>query len=108
MDEYILNLKFNSSRSNIIQRNIIKMTDNSDSRNIILNKLEKASLDKPNQFLPILADVYFKLQNYNKALNSYKIWASNGTWDQKRWLNFSDDLRKEKAYLIAIDSYNYI
>ena len=108
MDEYILNLKFNSSRSNIIQRNIIKMTDNSDSRNIILNKLEKASLDKPNQFLPILADVYFKLQNYNKALNSYKTWASNGTWDQKRWLSFSDDLRKEKAYLIAIDSYNYI
>lgn len=108
MDEYLLNLKFKSDRSNIIQRNIIKMTDNSDSRNIILNKLEKASDENPGQFLPILADVYFKLQNYDNAFNSYKAWASSGTWDQKRWLDFSDDLRKEKAYLIAIDSYNYI
>tara|TARA_Y100000590_G_scaffold470473_2_gene665480 strand:+ start:344 stop:2215 length:1872 start_codon:yes stop_codon:yes gene_type:complete len=108
MDEYLLNLKMDPQRIGMIQRSILNMSDDRDAIEIILNKLEKASVDKPKFVLPMLADLHFKQQNYVEAFTAYKTWAETGHWKEKKWMTFANDLRKEREYIVAIDAYNFI
>lgn len=108
MDEFLLNLKMGPQRIGMIQRNILKMSDDSDAVKIIINKLEKEAIEKPSIILPVLAGLHFKQQNYIEAFNGYKKLVEKGHWDEKKWLTFSNDLRKEREYIIAIDAYNFI
>ncbi|MCS5638752.1 MAG: tetratricopeptide repeat protein [Candidatus Marinimicrobia bacterium] len=108
MDEYLLNMKMDPRRIGMIQRSILNMSDDKDAVEIILNKLEKAAAEKPKVVLPILADLHFKQQNYIEAFTAYKTWTAMGQWNEKKWLTFANDLRKEREYIVAIDAYNFI
>ena len=108
MNEYLLNLKMNSQRIGMIQRNILNMSDDRDAVEIILDKMGKAAAGKPKILLPILADLHFKQQNYIDAITTYKTWTATGSWNENKWLTFAKDLRKEREYVVAIDAYNFI
>ena len=108
MDEYIIYLSYNKNRQNIIQRRISRMSDDSDAVEIILSKLILISEKEPKKFLFLLADFYFQQQSYDKSFQTYKKWHKSGNWEQKKWLAFANNLRKESQYIIAVDVYNYI
>ena len=108
MDEYLKKLKMEHKSIGIVQRNILNMSDEENATGIIIEKLEKAAVKSPRNIFPILANLYFKQQNYIESLNSYKNWTKKGEWDEKKWLTFANDLREEKEYILAIDAYNFI
>ena len=108
MDEYIIYLSYNKNRQNIIQRRISRMSDDSDAVEIILSKLILISEKEPKKFLFLLADFYFQQQSYDKSFETYKTWHNSGNWEQKKWLAFANNLRKESQYIIAVDVYKYI
>jgi len=108
MDEYIIYLLYNKNRQNIIQRRISRMSDDNEAVEIILSKLISISEKEPKKFLFLLADFYFQQQNYDKSFEVYKKWHKAGNWEQKKWLDFGNNLRREAQYIIAVDVYNYI
>tara|TARA_Y100001970_G_scaffold37705_1_gene46592 strand:+ start:1279 stop:3162 length:1884 start_codon:yes stop_codon:yes gene_type:complete len=107
MDEYLAHLLYNKNRENLIQRRISRMSDDDDANNIILSKLLLISKKEPKIFLSLLADFYFQKQNYKEAFDTYRSWHKIGKWDQRKWLSFANNLRREGQYLVAVDTYNY-
>jgi len=107
MDEYILYLSQNKDRGHFISKRILKMSDEPESLLIIEEKLIQASRNQ-NRIISLLADFYFKQQQYQKA---YQLHAQLGTLtpsDMNRWLKFANQLQKELAFAHSIHAYETI
>ncbi len=108
MDQYILYLLYEPKQMGIIERRILLMSDEEESIPIIEKKLSLASENNPQKILNILSQFYFKKQDYNQAFKMKKKWSSFDKIDYEEWLDFGNELRKEKQYKYSIDAYNFI
>ena len=107
LDEYILTLLHNSGSGTSISRKILMMSDDADAKNIIEIKLLESSSKYPKILLPILANHYFKHNEYINSYNTYVEWASMGFFNAQKWLNYAKNLRKEKSFKLSIDAYQF-
>tara|TARA_B100000003_G_scaffold205309_1_gene218719 strand:+ start:170 stop:2020 length:1851 start_codon:yes stop_codon:yes gene_type:complete len=107
IDEYILTLLSNPGRGSTVSRKILMMSDDSEAKNIIEIKLLEISDKYPDVLLPTLADYYFKHSDYLNSFNTYLKWGNKGFFDPKKWLGFANNLRKENAYLLSVNAYEY-
>ncbi len=107
IDEYILILLSNTGKGSIVQRKILRMSDDSEAKDVIEIKLLENSDKYPNILLPTLADHYFKHRDYLSSFNTYLKWANSGFFNSKIWLDFAKNLRKENSYLLSVDAYEY-
>ena len=107
IDEYILTLLSNPGRGSTVSRKILMMSDDSEAKNIIEIKLLEISDKYPDVLLPTLADHYFKHSDYLNSFNTYLKWGNKGFFDPKKWLAFANNLRKENAYLLSVNAYEY-
>tara|TARA_B100001564_G_C20669667_1_gene685572 strand:+ start:4134 stop:5993 length:1860 start_codon:yes stop_codon:yes gene_type:complete len=108
LDEYLLSLLNNPGASSSISRKILIMSDDIESKNMIEMKLLENSLKNPNKILPILSDHYFKHREFKKSYETLLELSEKEKFNPKKWLGFSNSLRKEKAYSHAIKSYQYL
>ena len=108
IDEYILTLLSNPGRGSTVSRKILMMSDDSEAKDIIEIKLLEICDKYPNVLLPTLADHYFKHKDYLNSYNTYLKWGNIGFFDPKKWLDFANNLRKENAYLLSVNAYEYI
>ena len=107
LDEYILTLLNNSGSGSSISRKILMMSDDADAKNIIEIKLLESSSKYPKILLPILANHYFKHNEYINSYNTYVEWASMGFFNAQKWLNYAKNLRKEKSFKLSMDAYQF-
>ena len=107
LDEYILTLLNNSGSGSSVSRKILMMSDDIDAKNIIEIKLLESSSKYPKILLPILANHYFKHNEYISSYNTYVEWASMGFFNAQKWLNYAKNLRKEKSFKLSIDAYQF-
>ena len=107
LDEYILTLLHNSGSGSSISRKILMMSDDADAKNIIEIKLLESSSKYPKILLPILANHYFKHNEYINSYNTYIEWANMGFFNAQKWLNYAKNLRKEKSFKLSIDAYQF-
>ena len=107
IDEYILTLLSNPGKGSTVSRKILMMSDDSEAKNVIEIKLLEVSNKYPKVLLPTLADHYFKHRDYLNSFNTYLEWADGGFFDPKKWLDFANNLRKENAYLLSVNAYEY-
>ena len=78
-----------------------------DSKNIIEIKLLEMSNSNPVLILPILSDHYFKHREFKKSFDALLELNKIENFNAKKWLSFSNNLRKEKAYSLAVKSYQF-
>ena len=107
IDEYILTLLSNPGKGSTISRKILMMSDDVEAKDIIEIKLLEICDKYPNVLLPTLADHYFKHRDYFNSFNTYLKWGNRGFFDPKKWLDFANNLRKENAYLLSVNAYEY-
>ena len=102
LDEYILTLLNNSGSGSSVSRKILMMSDDIDAKNIIEIKLLESSSKYPKILLPILANHYFKHNEYINSYNTYVDWANMGFFNSQKWLNYAKNLRKEKSFKLFL------
>ena len=107
LDEYILTLLHSSGNGSSVSRKILMMSDDIDAKNIIEIKLLESSSKYPKILLPILANHYFKHNEYINSYNTYLEWANKGFFNAQKWLNYAKNLRKEKSFKLSIDAYQF-
>ena len=107
LDEYILNLVYNHQQSASISRRILTMSDEPEAKQLIEAKLTDAGDKHPNIMLTILADHYFKHRQYFDAYNTFFTLANEGFFNDQKWLNFANNLRKEGSFSLATDAYQF-
>ena len=107
IEEYVLSLFSNPGNSSSISRRILIMGDDIDSKNVIEIKLLEMSNNNPVLILPILSDHYFKHREFKKSFDALLELSKIENFNAKKWLSFSNNLRKEKAYSLAVKSYQF-
>jgi len=107
IEEYVLSLFSNPGNSSSVSRRILIMGDDIDSKNVIEIKLLEMSNSNPVLILPILSDHYFKHREFKKSFDALLELSEIEDFNAKKWLSFSNNLRKEKAYSLAVKSYQY-
>jgi len=107
MDEYILYLSQNKDRGYYISKRILKMSDEPESISIIDKKLTQSS-HIHDRIIFILADFYFKQQQYQKAFQLHVQLGAITPKDMSRWFKFANQLQKELAYSHSIHAFEII
>jgi hypothetical protein len=107
IEEYVLSLFSNPGNSSSVSRRILIMGDDIDSKNIIEIKLLEMINNNPILILPILSDHYFKHREFKKSFDALLEFSKIKNFNAKKWLSFSNNLRKEKAYPLAVKSYQF-
>ena len=107
IEEYAIYLISNPGSSSSVARRILVMGDDINSKNIIEIKLLEMSSRNPILILPILSDHYFKHREFKKSFNTLLELSELENFNAKKWLRFSNNLRKEKAYSLAVKSYQF-
>ncbi len=108
IDEYLLSLLNNQGTNSSIAKKILIMSDDIDSKNIIEIRLLENSSKYPNKILPILSDHYFKHREFRKSYDALLELSEKEKFNPKKWLNFGNSLRKERAYSLSIKAYQYL
>ena len=108
IDEYLLSLLNATGINSSVAKKILIMSDDADSKNTIELRLLENSSKYPNKILPILSDHYFKHREFKKSYETLLEFSEKEKFDPKKWLNFSNSLRKERAYSQSIKAYQYL
>ena len=108
MDQFILSLYHEPKQNGIIERRILRMSDEDEAIPIIEKKLKIEFLKDDIVIYDVLSSFYFKQQRYEESFKIKKEGQPFGKIDYNKWLKFANDLRKESQYQHSIDAYNYI
>ncbi len=103
--EYLNYLSAHPVQIKMITDRILLISDDEDSHNIIVDILNENIKKNSNLYRPVLAGFFFKTQQYNKAFNQHLVLGFNSDKDVSRWMNFSNGLRKESQFEIAVKTY---
>jgi tetratricopeptide (TPR) repeat protein len=107
IEEYVLSLFSNPGNSSSVSRRILIMGDDIESKNVIEIKLLEMSNSNPVLILPILSDHYFKHREFKKSFDTLLELTEIENFSAKKWLSFSNNLRREKAYSLAVKAYQF-
>ncbi len=87
---------------------ILLISDDKDSNPVILAILNEKVKLNPVLYGPLLADYYFKTQQYDLSLAQHLNLGFSTKKDVRRWMEFSNSLRAESQYEKAIYGYEKI
>ncbi len=86
---------------------ILLMSDDTTTHALIDSTLSSVSEINPDVRL-ILAGFYYKTGRFENALNQHQQIGVNNPGDTKRWLDFSENLRKENQFELSIRAYHHL
>ena len=86
---------------------ILVMSNDTTTHVLIDSTLNSAVKTNPSVRL-ILSGFYYKTGQFSKAFLEHKKIGINSQEDQKRFLVFANNLRKEKQFGLSIESYHYL
>ena len=82
---------------------ILIMSDDEESHSLIDSTLN-ANLEINPQLREVLAGFYYKTAQFSKSFDQYQLIAKNNK--NNEWINFAENLRKEKQYELSIRAYH--
>ena len=86
---------------------ILLMSDDTTNYGLIDSTLNSVTEFNPDVRL-ILAGFYYKTGQFENALNQHRLIGANKPSDTKRWMNFSENLRKEKQFDLSVKAYHFL
>ena len=82
---------------------ILIMSDDEGSHSLIDSTLN-ANLEINPQLREVLAGFYYKTAQFSKSFDQYQLIIKNNK--NNEWINFAENLRKEKQYELSIRAYH--
>ena len=82
---------------------ILIMSDDEESHSLIDSTLN-ANLEINPLLREVLAGFYYKTAQFSKSFDQYQLIAKNNK--NNEWINFAENLRKEKQYELSIRAYH--
>ena len=82
---------------------ILIMSDDEESHSLIDSTLN-ANLEVNPLLREVLAGFYYKTAQFSKSFDQYQLIAKNNK--NNEWINFAENLRKEKQYELSIRAYH--
>ena len=82
---------------------ILIMSDDKESHSLIDSTLN-ANLEINPLLREVLAGFYYKTAQFSKSFDQYQLIAKNNK--NNEWINFAENLRKEKQYELSIRAYH--
>ena len=82
---------------------ILIMSDDKGSHSLIDSTLS-ANLEINPQLREVLAGFYYKTAQFSKSFDQYQLIIKNNK--NNEWINFAENLRKEKQYELSIRAYH--
>jgi len=108
LESYLLAARHENGKIKIILDRILLMSDDESALEII----ESSLLNQPDSdsvlIQEILSAYYFKTGDFEKSYIQHKNLGLKTNADYERLLNFSENLREEKQYDLALQAYHYI
>ena len=108
LKEYLNYLSSNPIQIKMVTNRILIISDDDDAHNLIVGILNEWIKKDLILFGPLLADFYFKTQQYEKAVLQHQDIGISSDKDVHRWLEFANSLRKESQHEKAISTYETI
>ncbi len=106
MSEYLLYLRHEPRQTRLISSRILLMSDEEEAHPYIVSALEDEISHNEHASRELLSSYYFKTRRYKDALDQQKLLGLQSNQDYDRWLRFSESLRQEQAYSLALDAYS--
>ena len=106
--EYLNYLSSHPVQIKMITDRILLISDDEDSHDIIVNALNNSIKKDAKLYRPLLADYYFKTQQFDKAFTQHVTLSFSTEKDIHRWLEFANELRIESQYEMAVSAYETI
>ena len=106
--EYLNYLSSHPVQLKMITNRILLISDDNDAHEIIVNALNNSIKVNAKLYRPLLADFYFKIQQFDDAFSQHMILNFSTEKDIHRWLEFANGLRVESQYEMAVSAYETI
>ncbi len=106
--EFLNYLSSHPVQRKMITDRILLISDDEDAHDIIVNTLNNNIKKDPKLYRPVLADYYFKTQQFDKAFTQHLTLSFSTEKNIHRWLEFANGLRIESQYEMAVSAYETI
>ena len=106
--EYLNYLSSHPVQIKMITDRILLISDDDDAHEIIVNALNNSIKKDAKLYRPLLADYYFKTQQFDEAFTQHMTLNFSTEKDINRWLEFANGLRIESQYEMAVSAYETI
>ena len=108
LKEYLNYLSSHPMQIKMVTNRILLISDDNETHELIVGTLNKWIKKDLLLFGPLLADFFFKTQQYEKAISQHQDMGFPSDKDVHRWLELANSLRKESQHEKAIATYETI
>ncbi|MDP6339954.1 MAG: tetratricopeptide repeat protein [Candidatus Marinimicrobia bacterium] len=105
--EYLTLIRYQKEYLRYTTDRLLLMSDDTTAHALIDSTLRNTSEEIPDVRY-ILAGFYYKTGRFENALNEHRQIGVSNPGDSKRWLEFAENLRKEKQYELSIQAYHHL
>ena len=103
LNELMILMRYQKQYIRYATDRILIMSDDKGSHSLIDSTLN-ANLEINPQLREVLAGFYYKTAQFSKSFDQYQLIIKNNK--NNEWINFAENLRKEKQYELSIRAYH--
>ena len=103
LNELMILMRYQKQYIRYATDRILIMSDDEESHSLIDSTLN-ANLEINPLLREVLAGFYYKTAQFSKSFDQYQLIAKNNK--NNEWINFAENLRKEKQYELSIRAYH--
>ena len=103
LNELMILMRYQKQYIRYATDRILIMSDDEESHSLIDSTLN-ANLEINPQLREVLAGFYYKTAQFYKSFDQYQLIIKNNK--NNEWINFAENLRKEKQYELSIRAYH--
>ena len=103
LNELMILMRYQKQYIRYATDRILIMSDDEGSHSLIDSTLN-ANLEINPQLREVLAGFYYKTAQFSKSFDQYQLITNNNK--NNEWINFAENLRKEKQYELSIRAYH--
>ena len=103
LNELMILMRYQKQYIRYATDRILIMSDDEGSHSLIDSTLN-ANLEINPQLREVLAGFYYKTAQFSKSFDQYQLIIKNNK--NNEWINFAENLRKEKQYELSIRAYH--
>ena len=103
LNELMILMRYQKQYIRYATDRILIMSDDEESHSLIDSTLN-ANLEINPQLREVLAGFYYKTAQFSKSFDQYQLIIKNNK--NNEWINFAENLRKEKQYELSIRAYH--
>ena len=103
LNELMILMRYQKQYIRYATDRILIMSDDEESHSLIDSTLN-ANLEINPQLREVLAGFYYKTSQFSKSFDQYQLTIKNNK--NNEWINFAENLRKEKQYELSIRAYH--